>query len=154
MKRRLRLIASALGVALVGIQFFPAPRNLGTRDGPEDVAARYAVPTEVRTLLVAACYDCHSGRTNYPVYANFQPIGWWLAHHVNEGRSHLDFSRFGTYGPKQAARKLDAIANEVDEGDMPLRSYTWMHPPARLTADQRARIVGWAQTLHDRLDSP
>ncbi len=154
MKKRLPLLGLALGTVLIGIQFFPARRNLGTRDSPEDIAAHYAVPAEVRTLLVEACYDCHSDRTNYPKYASLQPVGWWLGHHVNEGKSHLNFSRFGAYGPRQAARKLDALANEVDGGDMPLWSYTWMHPPARLTAAQRAKIVDWAQALHDRLDSP
>jgi hypothetical protein len=154
MKKRLPLIGLALGLILIAIQFFPPARNLGRRDGPDEIAARYAVPAEVHTLLVDACYDCHSDRTNYPKYANLQPIGWWMEHHVNEGKSHLDFSRFGAYGPRQAARKLDAIANEVDEGDMPLRSYTWMHPPARLTEAQRAKIVDWAQALHDKLDVP
>ena len=152
MKKRLRLLGLALGVFLIASQFFPPRRNLGSRDGPNDVAARYAVPAEVKTLLVDACYDCHSDHTNYPRYANVQPIGWWLADHVNGGKRHLNFTQFGTYGPKQAARKLDAIANQVDEGDMPLGSYTWMHPPARLSAAQRAKIVDWAQALHDQLD--
>jgi hypothetical protein len=34
---------------------------------------------------------------------------------------------------------------------MPLRSYTWMHPTARLTAAQKKLITGWAQSLHDKI---
>ena len=152
MKKRLHLFAPAAGAVLVCIQFFPPAPNLGSRDGPNDLAARYAVPADVKTLLVQACYDCHSDRTDYPRYVHVQPIGWWLAHHVSEGKSHLNFSRFGDYPPKQAARKLDVISDEVEDGEMPLRSYTWMHPAARLTPAQRSAIIDWAQTLHDQLD--
>jgi len=152
MKKRLRLLVPACGALLLVIQLFPPSRNSGARDGPDDVAARYAVPAAVKTLLVGACYDCHSDRTDYPRYARVQPIGWWLAHHVRAGKSHLNFSRFGKYPPKQAARKLDVISDEVEDGDMPLRSYAWMHPAARLTPAQRSAIVDWAQALHDQLD--
>jgi hypothetical protein len=147
----LRVLAPALGLIVAGIQFFPPSRPLGVADGPQDIAHHYAVPADVHRLLVAACYDCHSNHTDYPWYTKVQPVGWWLAHHVYEAKSHLNFSRFEAYGTRQAARKLDSIAAQVDEGDMPLRSYTWMHPAARLTAGQRKKIVDWAQDLHDKL---
>jgi hypothetical protein len=153
MKRllRVRLLGPVLGLILAGIQFLPPARSLGAADNPQDIDHHYAVPADVHRLLAAACYDCHSNHTDYPWYAKVQPVGWWLAHHVNGGKDHLNFSRFGAYGPRQAARKLDAIAAQVDEGDMPLHSYTWMHPAARLTVEQRQKIVDWAQRLHDKL---
>jgi hypothetical protein len=148
---RVRVLGPLLGLILAGLQFFHPARNLGAVDGPDDVLYKYAVPADVHHLLVAACYDCHSNRTRYPWYANVQPAGWWLAHHVTAGRRHLNFSEFGAYGPRQAARKLAVLSDQVDEDKMPLRSYTWMHPAARLTDEQRAKIVDWAQTLHDKL---
>ena len=57
----------------------------------------------------------------------------------------------GRSPPRRAARKLDATANEVEDGGMPLWSYTWMHPAARLTPGQRKIIVDWAQALHDKI---
>ena len=153
MKKLLRLcvLGPAFGVLLVDLQFFPAPRHSGEADGPQDIDHHYTVPADVHRVLAAACYDCHSNHTDYPWYANVQPVGWWLAHHVTEGRRPLNFSEFGTYGTHRAARALDLIADQVDAGDMPLRSYTWMHPAARLTAGQRKKIVDWAQDLHDKL---
>jgi len=148
---RLRVLAPAVAAVLAGIQFLRPARNLGAADGPQEVARQYAVPADVHRLLVAACYDCHSNHTDYPWYAAVQPVGWWLANHVNGGRRHLNFSAFGAYGPHQAARRLDAIADQVDEDKMPLRSYTWMHPAARLTDAERTKIVDWAQNLHDKL---
>jgi Haem-binding domain len=149
---RFRVLAPAGVLVLAVLQLFRPARNLGVAEGPQEVARQYAVPADVHRLLVAACYDCHSDHTVYPWYANVQPVGWWLADHVNSGKRHLDFSAFGAYGPHQAARRLDEVADQVDENKMPLRSYTWMHPAARLTDAQRTKIVDWAQDLHDKLD--
>jgi Haem-binding domain len=152
MRKYLRLTALCLPFVLVAIQFIRPKRNLGVADGPEEISRIYAVPAGVHQLLANACYNCHSNHTNYPWYADVQPVGWWLADHVNSGKRHVNFSEFGRYGPHEAARRLDSIANQVDEGDMPLTSYTWMHPKARLTPKQRDEIVNWAENLHDHLD--
>ena len=151
MKKRLRLAGLVLVVLLGVIQFFPPKRNLRSTGGPNDVATRFGVPADVQPLLAGACYDCHSNRTRYPWYARVQPVGWWLNHHVHQGRRELNFSEFGAYPAKRAARKLDAIVDEVEHGDMPLHSYTWMHPDARLTAAQRKLITTWADALHDKI---
>lgn len=151
MKRHTRLLALVGLALLIGIQFIRPARNLGSAEGPHEIGTRFALPGDVHQLLVAACYDCHSNHTGYPWYADVQPAGWWLAHHVTEGRRALNFSEFGGYAPRRAARKLDAIANEVNDGGMPLWSYTWMHPAARLSPEQRKIIVDWAQALHDKI---
>jgi hypothetical protein len=151
MKKRLRLVARALVFLLVVIQFFHPEQNLGSSGGPNGIATRFAVPAEMHTLLANACYDCHSNHTRYPWYARVQPVGWWLNHHVCEAKGELNFSEFGAYTAKRCARKLDAIVHEVEQGDMPLRSYAWMHPEARLTAVQRKLITDWAESLHNKI---
>jgi hypothetical protein len=83
-----------------------------------------------------------------------QPLGWWLTKHVNDGKRHLDFSAFGTYTPKRAGKKIEEVADEVEHREMPLKSYTWMHPEARLTAAEIKLIVDWANDLHDRIAPP
>ena len=151
MNKSFRVCGAGLVLVLAAIQFFHPVRTLGTSGGPDDITSRFAVPPDVQTVLADACYDCHSNRTRYPWYANVQPVGWWLAHHINEARGELNFSEFGAYNAKRAARKLDAIIDQVEQGAMPLRSYTWLHPAARLTVAQRKLITEWAQTLHDKI---
>jgi hypothetical protein len=151
MKKRFRFIGLVLVPVLTVIQFFPARRNLGARGGAGDIAAHYAVPKEVQTVLVNACYNCHSNHTDYPWYADIQPVGGWLNHHVREAKGDLNFSEFAAYPAKRAARKLAAIVDQVEQGDMPLRSYTWMHAEARLTGAQKKRLTAWAQALHDKI---
>jgi len=129
-------------------------RNLGATDGPNDLAGRAAAPEAVRRILADACYDCHSNRTGYPWYANVQPVGWWLAHHVKEGKRELNFTEFGAYAPPRAERKLGAIVREVQKGDMPLASYQWMHPKARLTDADRRLLVDWINSLRTKSGPP
>ena len=138
-------------VLLAAAQFVRPDKNLSATAGPNDIAVKHPVPAKVRALLQRACYDCHSNTTHYPWYAEVQPVGWWLTRHVNEGRRHLDFSAFATYTPKRAKTKIDEVADEVDQRHMPLKSYTWMHPEARLTPAERTLLIDWARSLQDEI---
>jgi hypothetical protein len=134
-----------LGLALlfVAIQFVRPVKNLSPAPGPNDITARITVPAEVQQVLVKACYDCHSDHTRYPWYAEVQPVGWWLASHIHDGKQHLNFSQFGAYNEKTADRKLRQITRNVDNGGMPLNSYTWIHRDAILTEAEIKLIDGW-----------
>ena len=154
MKRKLQLGCAILLVGLIAIQFVQPARNEAAAPGPNDLMARQPVPAAVAALLKRACYDCHSNNTRYPWYAAVQPVGWWLAWHVNDGKRHLDFSAFGTYPAKRASSKLGEIADEVSTHGMPLKSYTWAHPEARLTPAEIKLIADWAEARQDALASP
>lgn len=154
MKRKLQFAGVVLLVALIAIQFVHPALNRSTTASPHDIATKYPVPTEVAGLLRRACYDCHSNNTHYPWYAAVQPVGWWLTSHVNDGKRHLDFSEFATYPTKRARSKFGEVADEVDQRSMPLKSYTWMHPEARLTPAEIKLLVDWAEGRQDDLDGP
>ncbi len=130
-------------VLLLAIQFIRQPKNFDPAAGPDDLIVRTAPDPEVRLLLETACYDCHSNRTRYPWYAEVQPIGWWLARHVKAAKEHVNFSTIGQLTPKRAARKLEACANEIIDGEMPLASYKLAHPAARLTPTQQKLLSDW-----------
>ncbi len=102
-------------------------------------------PAEVLLILRNACYDCHSFETKYPWYTQIAPVSWWLANHIREGREHLNFSEFGKLPPGDRAETLGEAAEAVQEGEMPLPSYTWLglHPEANLTAAQQRLLVEW-----------
>lgn len=139
----LRKTLLILAAVLVAIQFIRPARNDGSVAGPHFIGTQHPVPPAVQQVLAAACYDCHSNQTRYPWYARVQPVGWWLAQHVNDGKRHLNFSEFTTYTTKRAGRKLDECLELVKEGEMPLSSYTWMHQDARLNAEQKALVLAW-----------
>lgn len=150
----IKKILLGLLLALVAIQFIRPARNVSAGLGPQDISVKHAVPPPVHQLLQRACYDCHSNNTRYPWYAEVQPVGWWLTQHVNDAKRHLDFSAFGTYSAKRAGKKTEEIADEVEHREMPLKSYTWMHPEARLTAAEIKLLVDWANGLHEQIVAP
>lgn len=142
MTRKRKILLAFLAV-LVLIQFFPINKTNPPADPKLDFITQMAPPEEVAELFKSACYDCHSNHTEYPWYANIQPVGWWLRGHIKGARKELNFSEWGTYSEKRKARKFEEIVEEVEEHEMPLKSYTWAHPDARLTDAQRKRIVYW-----------
>ncbi|MFN0214828.1 MAG: heme-binding domain-containing protein [Saprospiraceae bacterium] len=102
-------------------------------------------PTEVFTILKNACYNCHSFESKYPWYAQIAPVSWWISNHIEAGRENLNFSTFGNLPPGEGAEVLGECAEAVQEGEMPLSSYTWLglHPGANLSESQRNLLVQW-----------
>jgi hypothetical protein len=140
-------ILYGLLIALVLIQFIRPERNISEVPSENDIRVHYAVPAEVESILKRACFDCHSNNTYYPWYTNIQPVGWWLQNHINEGKGELNFSEFAAYSPKKADHKLEEVVEMVEEKEMPLESYTWVHKDAVLNAQEIETLVNWANSL-------
>jgi hypothetical protein len=149
--KALHLILLALASLLGAAQLVRPEKNQADQPSPNDITAHYPTPPAVKALLANACYDCHSNTTRYPWYAEVQPLAWWLADHVTDGKKHLNFSEFATYPPKRAAHKLEELIEEVNAREMPLASYRIAHADARLTADQTQLLVEWARAVRQRI---
>jgi hypothetical protein len=78
-------------------------------------------------------------------------VSWFVIDHVNHGRSHLNFSDWQSYDDEEAGRLLSEIGKMTRSGEMPLDSYTLLHPEARLSDDERKLIADWAQGERARL---
>jgi hypothetical protein len=129
------------------IQAIQPTHNLSDTLGDNDISSTYAISAEVHAIFRNKCYDCHSNNTRYPWYTYIQPIGWWMAAHIHDGKEHLDFSEFKTYSPKKAKHKLGELSDAVNEGWMPLDTYVLMHHDAEITAADRDAINAWLKTL-------
>lgn len=134
-----------LGILLI-MQLFQTSKNDGSAFGENDIMHAVNVPEEVKNILVTSCYDCHSDFTNHMWYEKIQPIGWWIHHHIDEGKSHLNFSQFKTYKDKRKAHKLEELGEMVSEGEMPMASYTLIHSEAKLTEAEKKLLIDWANT--------
>jgi hypothetical protein len=145
-------ITIGLLAVFIVIQFFQPEKN--TSDNQTNhISGKYEISGEVSAILKNACNDCHSNKTEYPWYANIQPVGWWLANHVSDGKGHLNFSEFTSRKIAYQNHKLEEIIEEVDEDKMPLPSYTnfGLHPEANLTAEQKKVLTDWAKTQMEML---
>jgi hypothetical protein len=144
-------IAIGILVVLALIQFIRPHKNSGGSDTEKDITHFVDVPANVKSILKTSCYDCHSNHTNYYWYHEIMPLGWWLNHHVEDGRKHLNFSDFSKYSLPKIDHKLEEIAEEVGEHEMPLSSYTMMHKDAELSAEQVKVITDWVTAERAKL---
>jgi hypothetical protein len=144
-----KLLFAVLFVLFVLQAFRPEKNNSNNKEN--DISSLYAVPENVEQILVKACNDCHSNSTDYPWYAEVQPIAWWLEDHVKDGKKHLNFNEFATYRLAKQYHKLEEVFDEVKGGEMPLESYTIVHKDAKLTLEERNALMDWSVAVRDSM---
>ncbi len=132
------LVAAALLAQAVRVE---KSNPAGHSDGSMDPA--------IQSLLSRVCYNCHSNKTVWPWYSDMAPVSWLVASDVRDGRRHVNFSEWDTYGRDVQARMLKAIAEEVQDGGMPPWYYSLVHREARLTQAERDRILAWVSETAD-----
>lgn len=145
-----RILIVALVVFIV-LQFIRPPGNQSMGASANAIETRYPVPPEIHALLRRSCYDCHSNNTAYPWYSYVQPIGWFLNNHISEGKKELNFDEFVSYPTFRQYRKFESIRQQVEDGKMPLPSYTIIHLSSALSPDDRGRIIQWVQAMEDTM---
>ena len=105
------------------------------------------VPNEVQEILKTSCSDCHSNNTIYPWYSEIAPVSWYLASHVNEGKEHLNFSEWASYNENQKSHIIKDIEEELQDKEMPLKSYLIIHENAKMTENQYKIMLDWVKTI-------
>lgn len=142
-KNVIKWVLIGVVILLVVIQFVPVKK-----DNPPGVRDITWDSPQTKSLARRACYDCHSNETTWPYYSKIAPVSWFLSSHVHEGRRHLNFSQW-TYPRDREARKARSMIKQIKEGEMPLDSYLWMHPDAKLTdAEKQQLIAGIERTFN------
>jgi hypothetical protein len=149
MKIAKKLLLVVLIACLLLQAFRPEKNKSGKKEN--DITTQYPMSTEVEQILVKACNDCHSNQTNYPWYAEVQPLGWWLADHVNDGKKHLNFNEFANYRVAKQYHKLEECIDEVKDNAMPLESYTNIHKQAKLSEQEKTVLINWCTMVRDSI---
>ena len=135
-----RIVIISIAV-IVLIQLIPV-----NRDNPAtDPSSEIKLDGEVKLIVQTACYDCHSNNTKWPWYSYVAPVSWLVSYDVSQGRDEINFSMWNTYPQKRINRKLTEIAEQVEEGKMPLPKYVIMHSEADLDESQRKVLINWAK---------
>jgi len=151
--KKLKWAVIVLALIFVLIQVVRPARTNPPVDESKTLQATANVPPEVGAILERSCNDCHSSKTIWPWYSEVAPASWYLAFHVNEGRRELSFSEWGTYQPKKAAQKLEEICEQVEAGEMPIKSYVPLHPQARLSDADKQVLCNWTTQERARIDA-
>lgn len=146
-KSILKKVLIVLIVALALLQLYRPAKNISTEVSVNAIGQHYDVPETVDKLLRTSCYDCHSNNTVYPWYSNVQPVALFLDNHIRDGKKHLNFDEFNTYSTERKQKKFKEIAEEIEEGEMPMTSYTLIHQNAKLSAADKKLLVDWTKEM-------
>ena len=128
----LKKILVVLLLALIVIQFIHPKKNKAAGVQANYIGTVYSMPEDLKIILAKACNDCHTNNTNYPWYTHIQPVDWWMNNHVKDGKKHLNFDEYTNRNLRYQYHKMEEIAEQVKENEMPLESYIWMHKNAKL----------------------
>lgn len=145
----LKRILLVLALLFVVAQFFRP-----TFANPPIVEAKVLhAPANVQAILDRSCADCHSSHTVYPWYSRISPVSWWLAGHIKDGRRELNFDEAGGYTEKRTLRKMTEICEQVEKGEMPLKSYLPLHPAAKLSDADKKTLCDWTRSEKQRINA-
>lgn len=133
-KKIIRIGLIGLFILFVLIQLYPYGRDHTnppvtgepTWDSPETVA-----------LFNRACKDCHSNRTTWPWYSNIAPASWLVQKDVDQGRKRFNVTEWG----RESRNNGEEAANQVRKEAMPYPPYLILHPEAKLTPEEKARLI-------------
>lgn len=146
-KKVYRYLWLILLAVFIIVQFFPIDKTNPESDPTKDFITLENPPQDIAVMLKNACYDCHSNHTKYPWYTNVAPFSWWIKGHIDHGREELNFSEWGNYSAKKASHKLEECYEKIENKSMPLTSYWVAHPEAKLSAEDRTKMVDWFKSI-------
>lgn len=129
------------------IQFIRIDKTNAAVNPQDDFLTICSANSEVSKVIKSSCYDCHSNESTYPWYTNIAPVSWWVKNHINEGRDELNFSIWASYSEKRKNHKLEECIEMIEEGEMPMSSYTIMHGEAKLTDAQKLELVDFFKAI-------
>jgi len=147
----LRWFLILLAVVFVAIQFSRPARTNPPVNPAHSIEANLQVSPQVAAIFDRSCNDCHSNKTVWPWYTNVAPVSWFLVNHVNEGRRDMNLSEWGSYDKDKQSHRLRDICEQVQDGEMPLSTYTPLHPKAKLSTDDVRVLCDWATSERARL---
>lgn len=113
----------------------------------EPVSADFDGPENVKAILKAACYDCHSNETDLKWFDHLQPAYSIALADIKEGKAGLNFSKWGNMAPGDQKAKLFEILNQITTGTMPLKSYEFLHRSANLNPAEIAIVKNYVAAM-------
>jgi hypothetical protein len=132
-KRRVLWVVGPLVAVFLALQLVP----YGWKHSNPPVTAPAPWPSaDAERLARAACYDCHSNETDWPLYSYVAPFSWLVRSDVESGRDELNFSEWD-----RDDGEADDAADEIVDGSMPPSQYTLIHPDAKLSDEEKQVLV-------------
>jgi len=149
--KAVKIIIAALVLIFIVVQFVPSGIPANKPEDDKSIVNDSLVSGPVLEQLRKSCFDCHSNQVELPWYSKMAPSSWLLAKHINEGKSHLNFSEWEEYSNREKVGLLNDIRDEVSSGGMPLKSYLIIHRDAKPGSEEITAILKWADDATARI---
>jgi hypothetical protein len=147
LKKLLKIGVLAGVVGFVVLQIFPAKViGIPTQDIGNNPPERFAFDggPQVEAIMRKACFDCHSNETRWPAYTKIAPGSWLMARDIHNGRSHLNFSKWGDSDEDERQTDRENCLEQIESGAMPPWFYILpFHPDAKLSDAEKATLKAY-----------
>jgi hypothetical protein len=140
-------------VLLVAAQFVRPAKTNPAADPSLSIESQAQVTPAVASIFDRSCNDCHSNKTRWPWYSNVAPVSWFVIDHVNEGRGDMNLSEWGKLDRNRQRHRLEDMCEMVESGEMPLSTYTPLHPGSKLSQADVKALCDWSSSERQRLAS-
>lgn len=147
----IRIILFVLIAILIIGQFFPIDKTNPPLTPEKDLINTMNPPAAIAGFIKNACYACHSNEVKYPWYTSVFPVSRWIGGHIKNGRKKLNFSTWADYDTNKKIHKLEECVEAVETNWMPLKSFVFMHPEAKMSAEERQALVDWFKSEAKKL---
>lgn len=109
-------------------------------------------PPKIESILSRACLDCHTNYTKIPLYGHIFPVTLYLQDHVKDGLEELNLVDWEKNSPKNKYKKAEEIIEELEEGNMPPKSYLILHPEANISPEELIVFKEWFQKIESEYE--
>ncbi len=111
--------------------------------------AEVSAPAAATRVLRDSCYSCHSNERRLSWLDEIEPGYWLVRHDILDARRHLNFSTLGTKEPAMQRAALFEAVNMAALGAMPLKSFSSLHPDARVNPEYLKQLEEFLAPWHD-----
>jgi hypothetical protein len=125
-------------------QFLPVGSSVRTIHRAFPPRRNYIGNPQVDAILHRSCEACHSSEATLPWYGHVAPVSWLVLSHVNRGIEKWDLALWEERAPLHGEK--EDMCDSITDHSMPLRSYTWVHPKAKLSKHDIEVLCIWADT--------
>lgn len=141
MKRKTIVLLSF--IAFVAIAQLVTPPGLPHLNAKATVKNLTGVPADIQAILKTACFNCHSSAPILAWYDRITPVNFLVASHISRGNDVLNFSDWDSMPAAKQTAVLYYSINKIRAGEMPLASYKFAHPEARIDSQQQAKLEAY-----------
>jgi hypothetical protein len=144
-KKIFSIVALFSTAGVLGIQLVQPVSAARQSASTEPILVGAHADAHVLSVIGRSCQNCHSLKTEWPLYSRIFPVSWMIEHDVQTARAHLNLSRWQIYEDSRKSLLLSEIGSVVRNRVMPPRRYTMLHPEAQLSEAEATEIYRWTR---------